>query len=135
MPRRKSESGFGRKPGYFEKLKRGTSHPTYNPEKEGYGNSWEWDATFQVRMGFKEAQDYKAGRGWRDDWAMLSKLSGVSLNKESKWSEIKSAFRAAAKAHHPDTHPNDKQAEENFKDASAAYTMLENIYEMEGQKQ
>ena len=130
---RKSE--FGRKPTYWQKLKAGTAHPTYDPAKEGYGNAWEWDATFQVRMGFKEAQDYKAGRGWRDDWAMLSKLSGVSLNKDSVWSEIKKAFRAAAKAHHPDTHPGDKQAEENFKDASAAYTMLENIYEMEGRKQ
>lgn len=135
MPRRKSESGFGRKPGYFEKLKQGTSHPTYDPTTEGYGNSWEWDATFQVRMGFKEAQEYKAGRGWSSDWVMLSKLSGDSLTENSTWQEIKKAFWKAAKANHPDTHPGDKAAEDRFKDASAAYAMLENIYEMEGRKQ
>jgi DnaJ domain len=133
MPRK--ESSFGRKPGYWEKLKQGTSHPTYNPDKEGYGNAWEWDAIFQVRMGFKEAQEHKAGRGgWGSDWAMLSKLSGCTVTETSTWQEVKHAFREAAKAHHPDTHPGDKQAEENFKDASAAFAMLENIYEVEGRK-
>ena len=131
---RQRKSEFGRKPDYWTKLKQGTSHPTYNPDAEGYGNAWEWDAVFQVRMGFKEAQDYKTGRGWRDDWAMLAKLSGVSINKDSAWQEIKKAFWTAAKAWHPDTHPGDKQAEDNFKDASAAYAMLENIYTMEGRK-
>lgn len=134
MAKRK-ENSFGRKPDYWTKLKQGTSHPVYDPAKEGYGNSWEWDATFQVRMGFKEAQDYKAGRGgWGSDWAMLAKLSGDSINENSTWQEVKKAFWTAAKANHPDTHPGDAAAEERFKDASAAYAMLENIYTMEGRK-
>ena len=131
MARRRTNN-FGRKPGFFEKLKMGTAHPQYDPNVEGYGNASEWAATFNVRMGFKEASEYKAKRGWGDDWKQLGDLAGVHINKDSMWSEVKKAFWKAAKANHPDTHPGDAAAEERFKTASAAYAMLENIYTMEG---
>jgi|SRR5271167_518842 len=141
MPRRSApKSDFGRKPSYFEKLKMGTSHPTYNPAEEGYGNSSEWASTFNVRMGFKEAQNHKANgtkrKSWRTDWAVLSEIAGVDVNEKSMWNEIKTAFRKAAMNCHPDrvtSHGMSKEAaEDTFKDASAAFAMLEDIYRVEG---
>ena len=38
--------------------------------------------------------------------------------------EIKSAFKKLARKHHPDLHPDDKTAEERFKDISAANDLL-----------
>ena len=38
--------------------------------------------------------------------------------------EIKAAFKKLAKKHHPDLHPDDKQAEARFKEASGAYELL-----------
>jgi len=140
MARRATTSDFGRKPGYFEKLKNGTSHPTYNPETEGYGSASEWASTFNVRMGFKEAQEHKASgtkrKAWQSDWAVLSEIAGVHISENSMWNDIKSAFRKAAMNCHPDrTHVHGKskaEAEEMFRDASAAFAMLEDIYRVDG---
>ena len=137
MPRTaKPKSDFGRKPGYFEKLKMGTSHPTYNPEEEGYGDAYEWASTFNVRMGFKEAQEHKAKRKWTSDWTMLGELAGVHLDENSMWHEIKAAFRAAALKTHPDraniNGMSKSEAEQKFNDASAAFTMLEDVYRISG---
>jgi DnaJ-class molecular chaperone len=38
--------------------------------------------------------------------------------------DIRSAYRKLAKRYHPDMNPGDKQAEERFKEASAAHTLL-----------
>jgi hypothetical protein len=133
MPR---TSGFGRKPGYFEKLKMGTSHPQYNPAEEGYGSASEWASTFNVRMGFKEASAHKAKRGWKSDWKVLGELAGIHLDENSMWTEIKSAFRKAAYNCHPDrttSHGLSKEeATEKFQDAQAAFAMLEDIYNVQG---
>ena len=40
--------------------------------------------------------------------------------------ELKSAYRKLALQHHPDRNPGDHQAEENFKEAAEAYTVLSN---------
>jgi DnaJ domain len=138
MARRAASPNFGRKPGYFEKLKMGTAHETYNPDAEGYGSVTEWVSTFNVRMGFEEAQAHKAGskRRWNSDWVVLGEIAGVHLDENSMWDEIKKAFRKAAMNCHPDrTHVHGlekEQAEEMFKDASAAYRMLEDIYTVQG---
>jgi molecular chaperone DnaJ len=47
---------------------------------------------------------------------------GVSSSAEG--AEIKSAYRKAAMAHHPDRNPGNKEAEEKFKEAAEAYSVL-----------
>ena len=49
---------------------------------------------------------------------------GVSRNAGED--EIKSAYRKLAKQYHPDLHPDDKDAEAKFKEASEAYEVLSN---------
>ncbi|MCQ2222859.1 MAG: molecular chaperone DnaJ [Bacteroidaceae bacterium] len=47
---------------------------------------------------------------------------GVSKNADAK--EIKSAYRKMAMKYHPDRNPGDKEAEEKFKEAAEAYSVL-----------
>lgn len=54
----------------------------------------------------------------RDFYAVL----GVS--REASPAEIKKAYRQLAKELHPDRNPDDKEAEERFKDVSAAYAVI-----------
>ena len=48
----------------------------------------------------------------------------LGVSKSATDEEIKKAYRKLAMANHPDTHPNDKEAEERFKEASEAYEVL-----------
>lgn len=48
----------------------------------------------------------------------------LGVSKDATADEIKKAYRKIAMANHPDTHPNDKAAEERFKEASEAYEVL-----------
>jgi serine/threonine protein kinase len=48
----------------------------------------------------------------------------LGVAKTASPDEIKKAFRHLAKGCHPDTHPGDKQAEENFKTINEAYEVL-----------
>jgi len=54
----------------------------------------------------------------RDPYQVL----GVAKNASE--AEIKKAFRALAKKHHPDTHGNDPKAVKKFQEISAAYEIL-----------
>src|SRR4051812_29211839 len=54
----------------------------------------------------------------RDYYAVLS------VSREASDDEIKRAYRQAALKHHPDRNPGDKAAEEKFKEASEAYSVL-----------
>ena len=125
---------------YFQKLKEGKAHPQYNPAEEGYGSPSEWASMFNVRMGFKDAQNHKAHgtkrKSWDSDWKVLGEIAGVHIDENSMWKEIKSAFRKAAYNVHPDrvtSHGLSKEAaEEKFKDAQAAFAMLEDIYNVQG---
>ncbi len=49
-------------------------------------------------------------------------ILGVSQNASAE--EIKKAYRQAALKHHPDRNPGNREAEESFKEASAAYEVL-----------
>ncbi len=50
------------------------------------------------------------------------KALGVGKNVDQK--DIKNAYRKLARKHHPDANPNDKVAEERFKEISEAYDVL-----------
>lgn len=50
----------------------------------------------------------------------------LGVSKDATDDQIKKAYRKIAMANHPDTHPNDKDAEERFKEASEAYEVLSN---------
>jgi DnaJ-class molecular chaperone len=54
----------------------------------------------------------------RDPYQELGVSRGASAD------EIRKAFRKLAKQHHPDTNPNNKAAEERFKQVSAAFDIL-----------
>ncbi|HOV14089.1 MAG TPA: DnaJ domain-containing protein, partial [Spirochaetota bacterium] len=48
----------------------------------------------------------------------------LGLSKSSNVDEIKKAYRKLAMQYHPDKNPGDKAAEEKFKEATEAYTVL-----------
>jgi len=48
----------------------------------------------------------------------------LGLKPSASDKEIRSAYKRLAKKHHPDVNPNDKQAEEKFKEISEAYDVL-----------
>ncbi|MDJ0843833.1 DnaJ C-terminal domain-containing protein [Crocosphaera sp.] len=48
----------------------------------------------------------------------------LGVNKNASADEIKKAFRKLAVKYHPDRNPDDKQAEERFKEISEAYEVL-----------
>ena len=53
----------------------------------------------------------------------------LGINKSATADQIKSAYRKLAVKYHPDKNPNDKGAEEKFKEASEAYHVLSNSEE------
>ena len=48
----------------------------------------------------------------------------LGLNREATEQEVKSAYRKLAVKYHPDKNPGDKEAEEKFKEAAEAYSVL-----------
>jgi molecular chaperone DnaJ len=50
----------------------------------------------------------------------------LGVDKNASTDEIKKAYRKLAFKYHPDKNPGDKQAEENFKEATEAYEVLNN---------
>ena len=48
----------------------------------------------------------------------------LGVNKNAPEDEIKSAYRKQARKYHPDVNPNDKSAEEKFKEINEAYEVL-----------
>ena len=54
----------------------------------------------------------------RDYYEVLGVAKGASAD------EIKKAYRKLAVKYHPDKNPGDKEAEEKFKEAAEAYSVL-----------
>ncbi|MCC6809677.1 MAG: DnaJ domain-containing protein [Deltaproteobacteria bacterium] len=50
--------------------------------------------------------------------------SVLGVSRTATADEIKKAYRKLAKKHHPDVNPGDKQAEEKFKEVSAAFEIV-----------
>ena len=48
----------------------------------------------------------------------------LGIKKDAKADDIKKAYRRLARKHHPDVNPNDKAAEEKFKEVQEAYDVL-----------
>ena len=48
----------------------------------------------------------------------------LCVNKDENESEIKKSYRKLSKQYHPDLNPNNKEAEEKFKDIAEAYSVL-----------
>ena len=57
---------------------------------------------------------------------MKSPYDILGISPKASDDEIQKVYRALAKKHHPDLHPEDKDAEERFKEVSAAYSLLSN---------
>ncbi|HWU25757.1 MAG TPA: DnaJ domain-containing protein, partial [Rhizomicrobium sp.] len=55
---------------------------------------------------------------------MRDPYSVLGITKSASDTEIKKAFRALAKKHHPDTKGGDKDAQKRFQEISAAYDIL-----------
>jgi DnaJ-class molecular chaperone len=91
----------------------------YDPEKEGFGNPDEWRDAFSARMGLNKARETL---GSKDPFVVLG------IAKTATWDEIKKAHRAAVMKHHPDRNPGDEEAADKFKDAQAAFEILEDRY-------
>src|SRR5919201_6353352 len=48
----------------------------------------------------------------------------LGVSRQASDQEIKSAYRKLALQHHPDRNPGNHEAEENFKEAAEAYSVL-----------
>lgn len=55
---------------------------------------------------------------------MTNPYEALGVSKNASADEIKSAYRRLAKQYHPDANPNNKAAEEKFKEINAAYEIL-----------
>ena len=63
---------------------------------------------------------HREGDRWQS--ATTTRCSGV--NRDASEEDIKKAYRKLAMKHHPDRNPDDKGAEEKFKEAKEAYEIL-----------
>jgi molecular chaperone DnaJ len=60
----------------------------------------------------------------RREWFEKDYYAVLGVPKNASPAEIKKAYRKLAQKHHPDANPGNVQAEERFKEASAAYDVL-----------
>ncbi|MEO6789526.1 MAG: DnaJ domain-containing protein, partial [Ornithinibacter sp.] len=58
------------------------------------------------------------------DWATKDFYKTLGVKKDASAADIKKAYRTLARDNHPDSNPNNKQAEERFKEVSEAYSVL-----------
>jgi DnaJ-class molecular chaperone len=82
------------------------------------------NAALAERLGTARQTAYmEASAGWTD-MAARNPYEVLGVKKEATGDEIRAAYRVLAKKHHPDLNPGNKQAENRFKEISAAYELL-----------
>jgi hypothetical protein len=59
----------------------------------------------------------------------IEALAVMNLTPPVQWDEVKARYKTLAKKHHPDTNAGNKEAEEQFKKITLAYTILKLSYE------
>ena len=64
--------------------------------------------------------------GASQDWMETDFYKALGVSKDASADEIKRAYRKLAKQYHPDRNPDDKSAEERFKEIGEAYQVLSN---------
>ncbi len=64
--------------------------------------------------------------GASQDWMEKDFYKALGVSKDASADEIKRAYRKLAKQYHPDRNPDDKSAEERFKEIGEAYQVLSN---------
>lgn len=60
----------------------------------------------------------------RSEWLEKDYYAILGIAADASAKEIKKAFRALARSHHPDNNPDDAAAEERFKEVNEAYDVL-----------
>ncbi|MGH8873041.1 MAG: molecular chaperone DnaJ [Acidimicrobiia bacterium] len=61
------------------------------------------------------------------DWVDKDFYQILGVSPEATADEIKKSYRKLAQTYHPDANPDDKEAEERFKEISEAYATLSNV--------
>ncbi len=62
--------------------------------------------------------------GIRKEWLEKDYYKALGVSKDADAATIKKTYRKLAREHHPDTNPDNKKAEERFKEVSEAYDVL-----------
>ena len=107
-------------------------------EEEWLGRNSKWRTERYKR----KAEQYKKDKLWKDAWHKARGTQGadvhaeaprkverdyydvLGVSKDASLDEIKEAYRELAMRYHPDKNKGDKEAEEKFKEATAAYEVL-----------
>ena len=58
------------------------------------------------------------------EWLEKDFYATLGVSKDASTDDIRKSYRKLARAHHPDSHPNDPKAEAKFKEISEAYSVL-----------
>ena len=60
----------------------------------------------------------------RREWLEKDYYKSLGVSKDAKAADIKKAYRKLARENHPDANPDNKKAEEKFKEVSEAYDVI-----------